>query len=179
MGNKNLTPEEKEAEVAAQAIAYCLEEDTPQGGICLTSFDPPRRLYNQRIRKRNRLGSDGNSEATPSGGSDYDIEAEEQRFSSASPSSTPPLANSREVGELWNQVVRFAVNKPGFISALLKHASTERIDPSLLLRRISPETEIPHLKESLMNLLRNTQVRNCFDLIAYFQLPVCLCSYFH
>lgn len=68
------------------------------------------------------------------------------------------LSTSRETGELWRQVVLFAVDKPGFICALLKHASMEKIDPLLLLRKITPNMEIPNLKESLVNLLRNTQV---------------------
>lgn len=156
--------EQRQAEVAARAIAYCLEEDYSQRGIYLTSYDRPRRLQSKLLQKHSRVsGYGGDSEAADNAGGggsgddddgDYGLEAGggvEEDYSS-------PHSTSREAGELWKQVVFFAVDKPGFICALLNQASTERIDPSLLLRKIAPNTEIPHLKESLVNLLHNTQV---------------------
>lgn len=115
-----------------------------------------------RIRRKNSssetalLDSDGNSDSDSQDG----IYSEDEEFEQANSHFSPSLATSRETGELWRQVVLFAVDKPGFICALLKHASTEKIDPALLLRKIAPNMHIPLLKESLVNLLKNTQVSN-------------------
>ncbi|KAL5971013.1 hypothetical protein TSMEX_001320 [Taenia solium] len=183
LGGKTLTMEQRQAEVAARAIAYCLEEDFSQGGIHLTSYDRPYRLHSKLLQKHSRVGSYGGaSEAADNasvgddggGGSgdddddDRDYGVEEGGGVGEGFSSSP--STSREAGELWKQVVFFAVDKPGFICALLNQASTERIDPSLLLRKIAPNTEIPHLKESLVNLLHNTQMqielrRNCENIL--------------
>ncbi|KAF7233025.1 hypothetical protein EG68_09677 [Paragonimus skrjabini miyazakii] len=62
-------------------------------------------------------------------------------------------------GELWQQVVLFAVDKPAFICALLQHAGSEGLDPRLLLRKISPDMSIPGLKGSLITLLRNYKLQ--------------------
>lgn len=62
-------------------------------------------------------------------------------------------------GELWQQVVLFAVDKPTFICALLKHAGSGGLDPRLLLRKISPEMSIPGLRDSLGKLMHNYKVR--------------------
>ncbi|KAL5109176.1 hypothetical protein TcWFU_007203 [Taenia crassiceps] len=182
LGSKTLTVEQRQAEVAARAIAYCLEEDSSQRGIYLTSYDRPHRLQSKLLQKHRRVDSYGgeleaadnaNVGYSSGGGSDdddsdgdYGVETSGdvgEDFSSSH-------STSRDAGELWKQVVFFAVDKPGFICALLNQASTERIDPSLLLRKIAPNTEIPHLKESLVNLLHNTQMqielrRNCENIL--------------
>ncbi|VDD81854.1 unnamed protein product [Mesocestoides corti] len=150
-GDKALTPEQRQAEVAAQAIAYCLEEDSAQGRPYFTAYDNSEK---RRTLRMDRDRSDCLDE-------DSELREDEEMCATSS---------SLEAGELWNQVVLFAVDKPTFICALLKHASTESIDPSLLLRRIAPETEIPHLKESLVNLLHNTQMqielrRSCHNIL--------------
>ncbi|VEL32487.1 unnamed protein product [Protopolystoma xenopodis] len=62
-------------------------------------------------------------------------------------------------GELWQHVVLFAVDKPAFISALLKHAASEGFDPRLLLNKIAPNTKIPALRESLMKLMNDYQMQ--------------------
>ncbi|CAH8566545.1 unnamed protein product [Dicrocoelium dendriticum] len=73
-------------------------------------------------------------------------------------------------GELWQQVVLFAVDKPAFIRALLQHADSEGLDPRLLLRKISPDMCIPGLKGSLITLMRNYRLqlelqRNCQSIL--------------
>lgn len=164
LGNRQLTPDQREAEVAAQAIAYCLEEDTslrPQGGAYLT-YDCPRRQQHKISRHHGPESTPlDNSSNFGSENDDDDDDMEDQEYSFLSP------PRSQESGELWRQVVLFAVEKPGFICALLKHATTEKIDPALLLRKIAPNMEIPNLKESLVNLLRNTQVCTCYVLKCY------------
>ncbi|VDO03843.1 unnamed protein product [Rodentolepis nana] len=163
LGNRQLTPEQRQAEVAVQAIAYCLEEDTSHNSEAVAyfnSYDYPRRLHSIRHHQKVSLGSetssldsDENSDAESQYNKGKD---EDEDVGGLQPHSFPI---SRETGELWRQVVLFAVDKPGFICALLKHASTEKIDPALLLRKITPNMQIPNLKESLTNLLRNTQMQ--------------------
>ncbi|KAM3184330.1 hypothetical protein ACTXT7_008581 [Hymenolepis weldensis] len=162
LGNRQLTPEQRQAEVAAQAITYCLEEDTSlnsEGVAYLISHDYPHRPHRIHHRQKTTIGS----ETSPLN-SEENSDAESQRRESEDEDEEGPqshsLPTSRETGELWRRVVLFAADKPGFICALLKHASTEKIDPLLLLRKITPNMEIPNLKESLMNLLRNTQKYN-------------------
>ncbi|VUZ54161.1 unnamed protein product [Hymenolepis diminuta] len=170
LGNRQLTPEQRQAEVAVQAITYCLEEDTSlnsEGVAYLTSYDYPHRPHRIHCRQKTAVGSETsplNSEENSDAESQHH-ESEDEDEDAEGPQGHS-LSTSRETGELWRQVVLFAVDKPGFICALLKHASTEKIDPLLLLRKITPNMQIPNLKESLVNLLRNTQMqielrRNC------------------
>ncbi|VDM24193.1 unnamed protein product [Hydatigera taeniaeformis] len=163
LGSKTLTVEQRQAEVASRAIAYCLEEDYSQRRIYLTSYDPPHRLQSKTHPKQSRVSSDGDDfvsvgDNSDGGSADDDDDYGVEAGGGVRRGFSPSHSTSRETGELWKQVVFFAVDKPGFICALLNQASTERIDPTLLLRRIEPNTEIPHLKESLVNLLHNTQV---------------------
>ncbi|KAH9284362.1 Vacuolar protein sorting-associated protein 41 -like protein [Echinococcus granulosus] len=169
LGSKTLTMEQRQAEVAARAIAYCLEEDSSQRGTYLTSYDQPHRLHSKLVQKRSRVDSGGDPGAADcasvgdnSGGDSGNDDGDYWTGADG--------GVGEGCGELWKQVVFFAVDKPGFICALLNQASTERIDPSLLLRKIAPNTVIPHLKESLVNLLRNTQMqielrRNCENIL--------------
>ncbi|VDL89942.1 unnamed protein product [Schistocephalus solidus] len=166
VGDLSLSPEQRQAQVAAKAIAYCLEEDSSSVPYYeynehrnrfyhfATSRRHPRELY-QSTELRTSFSSEDAALKVPcetdsSQGSAYEEEEKSEDTKLAT-------EGSAESGELWKQVVLFAADKPGFICALLKHASTECIDPRLLLQKIAPNTEIPNLKQSLVTLLHNTQ----------------------
>lgn len=153
--SRNLTLEQRKAEVAAQAIAYC-EEASPQNQIYYTFADHLQRRPMRRPRQPYRMIAGGTDKEHEDGAEEEEEDEGEEDLSVSANGSGQ--SSEREAAELWHQVVLFAVDKPTFICALLKHASTERIDPSLLVRRIAPGMEIPMLKESLVNLLHNTQV---------------------
>ncbi|BHF72807.1 Vacuolar protein sorting-associated protein 41 [Sparganum proliferum] len=175
VGDLSLSAEQRQAQVAAKAIAYCLEEDSSSVPYYEYNERRNRLSHSATSRRRPRepylstgLGASPSSEdvtlRTPcetdsSQGSAYEEEEKAEEGKRAA-------EGSAESGELWKQVVLFAADKPGFICALLKHASTECIDPRLLLQKIAPNTEIPNLKQSLITLLHNTQMqielrRNC------------------
>lgn len=61
-------------------------------------------------------------------------------------------------GELWQQVILFAADKPAFICALLQNAGCEGLDSRLLLRKISPDMTIPGLRDAIVKLMHDYKV---------------------
>ncbi|KAH8852846.1 Vacuolar protein sorting-associated protein 41 like [Schistosoma japonicum] len=62
-------------------------------------------------------------------------------------------------GELWQQVILFAADKPAFICALLQNAGCEGLDSRLLLRKISPNMTIPGLRDALVKLMHDYKIQ--------------------
>ncbi|CAH8448751.1 unnamed protein product [Schistosoma turkestanicum] len=62
-------------------------------------------------------------------------------------------------GELWQQVILFAADKPAFICALLQNAGCEGLDSRLLLRKISPDMTIPGLRDALVKLMHDYKIQ--------------------
>nr|CAH8831362.1 unnamed protein product [Trichobilharzia regenti] len=74
-------------------------------------------------------------------------------------------------GELWQQVILFAADKPAFICALLQNAGCEGLDSRLLLRKISPDMTIPGLRDALIKLMHDYKIQlelqqNCSRILA-------------
>ena len=57
-------------------------------------------------------------------------------------------------GELWDDLIRYSLDKPPFIIVLLNNIGTH-IDPRKLVERIEPGLEIPGLRSSLIQILRD------------------------
>ncbi|CAL8079160.1 unnamed protein product [Calicophoron daubneyi] len=129
-GDPDLTDEEQQA-AAAAAIAYCREEDirTATANECASLMRKSNAVYGVTIR--------------------YD----------AKPDECDEYENNGNAGELWQQVVLYAVDKPAFICALLQHADSGDLDPRLLFRKISPELKIPGLRDSLVKLMHNYKLQ--------------------
>ncbi|KAK4472641.1 hypothetical protein MN116_003875 [Schistosoma mekongi] len=62
-------------------------------------------------------------------------------------------------GELWQQVILFAADKPAFVCALLQNAGCEGLDSRLLLRKISPDMTIPGLRDALVKLMHDYKIQ--------------------
>lgn len=62
-------------------------------------------------------------------------------------------------GELWQQVILFAADKPAFICALLQNAGCEGLDSRLLLRKISPDMTIPGLRDAIVKLMHDYKIQ--------------------
>ncbi|OON19248.1 WD domain, G-beta repeat protein [Opisthorchis viverrini] len=124
------TFEERQSAAAAAAIAYCCEEDHVRSQY---RYEHETGVQQSDLVYGVRLDDDPN-----------ETEQEDRDESS---------------GELWQQVVLFAVDKPVFICALLQHASADGLDPRLLLRKISPDMSIPGLRNSLIKLMRNYRLQ--------------------
>ncbi|KAG5447100.1 Vacuolar protein sorting-associated protein 41 [Clonorchis sinensis] len=124
------TFEERQSAAAAAAIAYCCEEDHVRSDY---RYEHEMGIQQSDLVYGVRLDDDPN-----------ETEQEDRDESS---------------GELWQQVVLFAVDKPVFICALLQHASADGLDPRLLLRKISPDMSIPGLRNSLIKLMRNYRLQ--------------------
>ena len=56
--------------------------------------------------------------------------------------------------ELWEDLIRCSLDKPPFIIVLLNNVGTH-IDPRQLVERIEPGLEIPGLRQSLIQILRD------------------------
>jgi len=56
--------------------------------------------------------------------------------------------------ELWDDLIRYSLDKPPFIIVLLNNVGTH-IDPRILVERIEPGLEIPGLRSSLIQILRD------------------------
>merc|ERR1719153_945971 len=56
--------------------------------------------------------------------------------------------------ELWEDLIRYSLDKPPFIIVLLNNVGTH-IDPRILVERIEPGLEIPGLRQSLIQILRD------------------------
>ena len=56
--------------------------------------------------------------------------------------------------ELWDDLIKYSIDKPPFISVLLNNVGTH-IDPRKLVERIEPGLKIPGLKASLIQILRD------------------------
>eukprot|EP00126_Sphaerothecum_destruens_P004711 Sdes_comp18346_c0_seq1m8092 len=60
--------------------------------------------------------------------------------------------------ELWEDLIKFSMDKPEFIHGLLNHVGTH-IDPILLIQRIPFGLRIPDLKNSLVRILQDFQLQ--------------------
>jgi len=56
--------------------------------------------------------------------------------------------------ELWNDIINYSLDKPVFINTLLHNIGTH-IDPRILVERIEPGLQIPDLRDSLIQILRD------------------------
>jgi hypothetical protein len=68
--------------------------------------------------------------------------------------------------ELWGDLIRCSLDKPPFIIVLLNNVGTH-IDPRLLVEQIEPGLEIPGLRSSLIQILRDYNLQ-----VASLQSPV-------
>eukprot|EP00092_Neocalanus_flemingeri_P033946 GFUD01036912.1.p1 GENE.GFUD01036912.1~~GFUD01036912.1.p1 ORF type:complete len:874 (+),score=241.55 GFUD01036912.1:57-2678(+) len=60
--------------------------------------------------------------------------------------------------ELWDDLIRYSLDKPPFIIVLLNNVGTH-IDPRMLVERIEPGLEIPGLRASLIQILRDYKLQ--------------------
>ena len=56
--------------------------------------------------------------------------------------------------DLWDDLIKYSLDKPPFIKVLLNNVGTH-IDPRQLVSRIEPGLEIPGLRASLIQILRD------------------------
>ncbi|XP_065582560.1 vacuolar protein sorting-associated protein 41 homolog [Artemia franciscana] len=60
--------------------------------------------------------------------------------------------------ELWDQLLGYATDNPDFVLAIL-HKTGTKIDPKSLIERIGPKTEIPGLRNVLVEILRDFSIQ--------------------
>ncbi|CAI9735685.1 sorting-associated 41 homolog isoform X1 [Octopus vulgaris] len=60
--------------------------------------------------------------------------------------------------ELWDDLITFSINKPGFITGLLQNIGTH-VDPIILIKRIQNGMQIPKLRDSLVKILQDYQIQ--------------------
>lgn len=56
--------------------------------------------------------------------------------------------------ELWEDLIKFSMDKPSFITGLLHNIGTH-VDPIILIRQIREGMEIPGLRDSLVKILQD------------------------
>ncbi|XP_070565310.1 vacuolar protein sorting-associated protein 41 homolog [Ptychodera flava] len=64
------------------------------------------------------------------------------------------FAKEHDDEELWEDLIMYSMDKPKFITGLLRSIGTH-VDPILLIRRIRERMEIPGLRDSLVKILQD------------------------
>ncbi|KAF7728592.1 Vacuolar protein sorting-associated protein 41 [Apophysomyces ossiformis] len=64
------------------------------------------------------------------------------------------FAKEQKDNELWEDLLTYSMDKPGFIRALLENVGTD-IEPLRLIKRIPDQLEIPGLKDALLKILQD------------------------
>ena len=68
------------------------------------------------------------------------------------------FAKDQDDPELWDDLLEYSMNKPGFIKVLLEEVGTS-VDPVRLVRRIPEGLEVEGLRESLARMLREYELQ--------------------
>lgn len=60
--------------------------------------------------------------------------------------------------DLWDDLITFSIDKPGFITGLLQNIGTH-VDPIILIQKIQKGMKIPKLRDSLVKILQDYQLQ--------------------